>query len=313
MKKLFLTFAACLLWSSIAFGQAEKFVSSVTIQRQRAIVEHLCDSLLEGRAAGTKGGQLAGDYIQAQFDSLQLRPFYYNRKQTFWNKGKTMHNVLGVVPALAPSDKYVVVSAHYDHIGILKGKFYPGADDNAAGVAALISVAEMFSQMRRDSIGPGVNIIFAAFDAKQLSMAGSKHFIASLPFSPGQILCEINLDIFGSSLVPVRSRKDYLIVLGRHTLPENLRSALTMAGSKAGLDIDYTFYGSDDFTKTMFKIGDQYSFSQKGIPALMMTSGFHSHTLKTSDTPEIIDWEVLLARTRYLFYTTLYLSNGGNR
>ena len=310
MKKLLLTFAASLLLGSLAFGQSEKYTSLVGKGRQQHIIEHLCDSLLEGRATGTRGGQLARDYIRSEFDSLGLQPFYYNRTQPFWHSGLQMNNVLGVVPALAPSDKYIVVSAHYDHIGTIKGKFYPGADDNASAVAALLSVAEMFSAMRRDSIGPGVNIVFAAFDGKQMSLAGSRHFTANLPFAPSQIICEINLDIFGSSLVPVHSRKDYLIVLGRQTLPENLRSALSRANlaKGAGLDIDFTFYGSDDFTRTMFKIGDQYSFSQKGIPSLMMTSGFHSHTLKTSDTPEIIDWDVLYKRTLFLFYTVLELS-----
>ena len=72
------------------------------------------------------------------------------------------------------------------------------------------------------------------------------------------------------------------------------------AGAGKGPEIiskDYTFYGSDDFTRTMYKLGDHYSFNQKGIPALLFTSGFHQHTLKTSDTPEIIDHKVLLKRT----------------
>ncbi len=272
---------------------------------QRAIIEHLCDSTMDGRASGTLGGALAGAYIEEYFNSLELKPFQYNSSQSFRDRnGIRMTNIMGVVPALQPCEDFIVVSAHYDHLGSIKGKVYPGADDNASGVAALLTIADAFSQMRRDSIGPGVNILFVAFDGKEYSMAGSRHFISTLPISPSHIICEINMDILGATLVPVHKNKpEYLIVLGRNTLPENLRGIISTCNLRGGmgLDIDYTFYGSDDFTRTMYKLGDHYPFSQKGIPALLFTSGFHQHTLKTSDTPEIIDHKVLLKRTRLIF------------
>lgn len=309
----------CIAASLLAFpfkatAQPGKYESVATVSLQREIVEHLCDSIMEGRASGSKGGEAARIYIQEYFKNLELKPFYFRSSQTFrHNDTIKMHNVFGVVPALAPSEKYIVVSAHYDHLGIIKGKTYPGADDNASGVAALLTVAEMFSQMRRDSVGPGVNILFVAFDGKEYSMAGSKRFTAQLPIAPENILCEINLDILGSTLVPVHRRQDYLIVLGRNTLPEGLRGCIAKANRVAALDIDYTFYGSDDFTRTMYRLGDHYPFYQKGVPALLFTSGFHQHTLKTTDTPEIIDYPVLARRTKLIFNTIINLYNGRNR
>ena len=283
----------------------DRYAKTITDGGQRAIIDHLCDSRMEGRAAGTLGGALAGAYIEEYFKNLEMKPFHYNDSQSFRSKeGVRMCNIMGVVPALAPCEDFIVVSAHYDHLGSIKGKVYPGADDNASGVAALLTIADAFSQMRRDSIGPGVNILFVAFDGKEYSMAGSRHFTSTLPVSPSHIICEINMDILGSTLVPVhKSKPEYLIVLGRNTLPENLRGVISACNLRKGmgLDIDYTFYGSDDFTRTMYKLGDHYSFNQKGIPALLFTSGFHQHTLKTSDTPEIIDHKVLLKRTQLIF------------
>ena len=219
---------------------AERYEKMVSEGEQRAIIEHLCDSIMEGRGSGTPGGRAAGKYISDYFKRLELKPFYYKTDQVFWQKGGiNVHNIMGVVPALQPSDEYVVVCAHYDHLGKIKGRVFPGADDNASGVAALLTIADMFSQMRRDSVGPGVNILFVAFDGKEYSMAGSKHF------------CQ-------------------------------LREVKRL-------------------TKTMYKLGDHYPFSQRGIPALLFTSGFHQHTLKTSDTPDIIDHKVLAKRTRLIF------------
>ncbi|MBR3744393.1 MAG: M28 family peptidase [Bacteroidales bacterium] len=296
-------------------AQTEKYEEIASESLQREIIEHLCDSVMEGRGSGTGGGMLARNYILNRFEQLDLKPFYFRRQESFfYNEKITMHNVMGVVPALGISDKYIVVSAHYDHLGVIKGKTYPGADDNASGVAALLTMAQMFSQMRQDGMGPSVNILFVAFDGKEYSMAGSKRFIAGLPIAPQDIVCEINMDILGSTLVPVHKNPEYLIVLGRNTLPEGMRNIISNCnyGRKLYLDIDFTFYGSDDFTRTMYRHGDHYAFNQKGVSALFFTSGFHEHTLKTTDTPAIIDYEVLAKRTKLIFYTILGISNVSN-
>ena len=303
--KYIFTILFAMLPSGLFAQTGDRYGQVISEGGQRAIIEHLCDSIMDGRASGTLGGAIAGAYIEEYFNNLELKPFQYNSSQSFRDKnGIRMTNIMGVVPALGPCEDFIVVSAHYDHLGAIKGKVYPGADDNASGVAALLTLADAFCQMRRDSIGPFVNILFVAFDGKEYSMAGSRHFTSSLPVAPSHIICEINMDILGATLVPVhKNRPEYLIVLGRNTLPENLRGIISSCNLRKdmGLDIDYTFYGSDDFTRTMYKLGDHYPFSQKGIPALLFTSGFHQHTLKTSDTPQIIDHKVLLKRTRLIF------------
>lgn len=292
------------------------YSASITEDAQREAIGHLCDSIMEGRASGTPGSAAAAEYISTRFNQMELKPFYYRSAQSFRSqKGVRMRNLMGVVPAIEPSDQYIVVSAHYDHLGIIKDKVYPGADDNASGVAALLSIAEAFARMRRDSVGPGVNILFIAFDGKEYSMTGSRTFSSDMPISPSQVVCEINMDILGSTLVPPHKNPEYLIVLGRNTLPDKFRDIIAKCNlaKDMGLDIDYTFYGSDDFTKTMYKLGDHYPFYQHNIPALLFTSGFHQHTLKTTDTPEIIDHKVLLKRTRLIFNVINEMSRAGAR
>lgn len=319
MKKSYLIIILMLILSPLRISAqaARGYSGLITEDGQRETVVHLCDSLMEGRASGSPGGAAAADFITAEFNRMELKPFYWQRTQMFrQHTGLKMRNIMGVVPSLRPSDEYIVVSAHYDHLGIIKGRVFPGADDNASGVAALLSLAEAFSQMRRDSVGPGVNILFIAFDGKEYSMAGSKYFTANMPVAPSKIVCEVNMDILGSTLVPVHKDKpEYLIVLGRNTLPERYRGIISSCNQAKDmkLDIDYTFYGSDDFTKTMYKLGDHYPFNQKGVPALLFTSGFHQHTLKTTDTPEIIDHRVLAKRTRLVFDVILELSRQAGR
>lgn len=305
MKKRLSLLAALLMALPLFSQQHSEYEAVADAASQMRIVEHLCDSIMAGRASGSDGSANARRYIMNYLDQLQVQPFLYQSTQKFYHKGGVqMHNILAVVPALGFSDKYVVVSAHYDHLGTIKGKTYPGADDNASGVSALLTLAQMFSQMRRDSVGPGVNILFALFDGKEYSMAGSEHFVSTLPIAADKIICNVNMDILGSTLVPPKGfGSNYMIVLGRGTLPrgrQDLIDSCNMAGGEP-LELDYTFYGSDEFTKTMYKLGDQYPFSKKGIPALLFTSGFHSHTLKTSDTPAIVSGDVLARRTRLIF------------
>ena len=317
-KSVFIIILMLVLTPLRIFAQKDgTYVRMITEDGQRETVEHMCDSIMEGRASGSPGAAAAADFIAGEFSRMELKPFYWQQTQLFrQHTGLKMRNIMGVVPALEPSDKYIVVSAHYDHLGIIKGRVFPGADDNASGVAALLSLAEAFSQMRRDSIGPGVNILFIAFDGKEYCMSGSKYFTSNMPIAPSQIICEVNMDILGSTLVPVHKNKpEYLIVLGRNTLPEKYRGIISSCNQAKdlNLDIDFTFYGSDDFTKTMYKLGDHYPFSQKGVPALLFTSGFHQHTLKTTDTPEIIDHKVLAKRARLVFGVILELSRRAGR
>ncbi len=305
MKKR-LSLLAALLMALPLFGQQHSEYEAIADSAsQMRIVEHLCDSIMAGRASGSDGSANARRYILNYLDQLQVQPFFYRSTQKFYHKGGVqMQNILAVVPALGVSDKYVVVSAHYDHLGTIKGKTYPGADDNASGVSALLTLSQMFSRMRRDSVGPGVNILFVLFDGKEYSMAGSEHFMSTLPVAPDKIICNVNMDILGSTLVPPKGYgSDYMIVLGRGTLPRSSRDLIDSCNKAGGdaLEIDYTFYGSDDFTQMMYKLGDHYSFSKKGIPALLFTSGFHNHTLKTTDTPAIVNGEVLARRTRLIF------------
>ena len=292
-------------------GPYTMFEQMIFHQKQERILSYLADDCARGRSVGTLAHQNIGRYIRDHFEQYGLKPFQGHYYQHFkCDSTKVGRNIVGFIPSIIPSNEYIIISAHYDHIGALNGFVYNGADDNASGVTALMNLAEMFGSMHKAKMGPDKNIIFVAFDAKEMSMAGSRHFVKSLGIPKKNIVCAINMDQIGSTLEPVHEGiKDYLIILGENTLKKEDRGKIGLCNRfyNIDLDIDYTFYSSEAFTTLYYKLSDQVAFEEAGIPALLLTSGFHSPTYKISDDMNIISFPTLKKRTVLVFYFVMML------
>ena len=166
------------------------------------------------------------------------------------------------------------------------GRLYPGADANASGVAALISLAHNAPSSPRDGI------IFVAFDGHSSDYAGARDLLRLL--GKRNIRLMVNLDTVGSTLAPVELKhRRFLIALGAERYDSSLRSCARLPGLK----LYYDYYRSDKFTRLFYrKIGEQRVFLEAGVPAVVFTSGVTLNTNKSTDTPETLDYEVLRAR-----------------
>lgn len=298
-KKIFLSILIFWTVSSAAqdFGYYGNLVSQ---QEQEASLTYLADEMTRGRGSGSQSSLSATQFIADKFRECCLLPVDWNYTQSFrYNDTVVVRNVVGILPASRPSDEYVVVSAHYDHLGEINGRLYCGADDNASGVTALLSIAKAMRQMRTDGTVLGKNVIFVAFDGKELNMSGSEYFVKHLPVSAKAVLCDVNLDMLGTDLVPPGKSREYLIQVGEETLPARYQGNMNRIcwASPYRLDLDQSFYGSRDFRKMFYKMSDQASFSKAGIPAVVFSSAFHDHTYKITDKKEIINFPLLYKRT----------------
>lgn len=281
-----------------------KYENLISVEDLQKTLEHLTHEMTEGRASGTIGKTLAEHFLVEQFRTLGLKPWNWNYTQSFRFKDSiAVRNVVGLLPASVPTDEYIVIGAHYDHLGRLGHSIYPGADDNASGVTALLSLARMFAAMKADGAGPRKNLIFVAFDGKELDMAGSRHFVRHLTLPRSRIMAMVNMDMLGTDLVPPHKNREYLFAIGENTLPETYQGYLSYICKRTlyKLDLDLSFYGSRDFSKMMYQTSDQHPFAHAGIPAVLFTSAFHQHTYKKSDTSDIIDYPLLRKRTLVIF------------
>lgn len=170
-------------------------------------VRTLASADFGGRRTGSEGSRKAQAFLQQRFAALGLIPFgaAYAAPFSFTHasiKGllapgkayKTAYpaaaNYIGYIAGSARPQHFIVVSAHYDHLGIKDGRLYPGADDNASGVAAMLAIAAWFKDHP-----PRHTIVFAAFDGEELGLQGARAFLAALPFPKAQLALDLNLDM----------------------------------------------------------------------------------------------------------------------
>ncbi|HEX8853116.1 MAG TPA: M28 family peptidase, partial [Pyrinomonadaceae bacterium] len=175
--------------------ESREALARVTADGLRGHVSFLASDALEGRRAGARGADLAAEYIAAQFRRAGLEPAgadgSYFQTATFTSRGApateiTSRNVAAILRGSDPKlrDTYVILSAHYDHLGIRENvegdKLFNGANDNASGTAGLVEVASALSTLKRR---PRRSILFVAFTGEEFGLRGSR-FYAEHPLVP---------------------------------------------------------------------------------------------------------------------------------
>ncbi|MBQ9194782.1 MAG: M28 family peptidase, partial [Bacteroidales bacterium] len=282
----------------------------------RASVEYLCAPELGGRATGTDGGRAVADWLEGEFRVLGLRPLSGAWMHGFSTSEGLARNIMGLIPGSYTPSRYVVLMAHFDNLGTLNGRFYPGADANASGVAALLQLARMVTQMNTCHKIYGQGLILVALDAKEKNQGGAERLwqeisagklldpVSGQAVSPSQISLVVNLDQLGGTQAPLtKGNPRFLMMLSDDATGR--RSALESANKDIGLNLElgYDYYGSKDFTRLFYRrVSDQRIFLEHGIPAVMFTSGITLLNNKPTDTPDSLDYEVLRDRVRLIFY-----------
>jgi hypothetical protein len=191
---------------------------------------------------------------------------------------KTVHNVAGFLPG--STDEYVVIGAHYDHLGLGEqfsmapskiGTIHPGADDNASGTAGVIELARWYAKQPKQKRG----ILFLCFAGEELGLLGSSYYVSHPTFPLERAVAMINMDMIGR----IRDSKVFIGGVGSGS---NLKATIEEIQPKYQLRMDFSDssgYGSSDHT----------SFTTKQVPVLFFFSGLHSDYHRPSDTWDKID------------------------
>ena len=330
-KLLILLLLAGLLPPSGASAQSTGFRSPADLAVERFIsqealrtdISFLSGPFCQGRGASQAGLGEAGMWAVRQFASQHLLPMDGTLCQTFVAGGHVCHNVVGMIPARTPSymssGRYLIITAHYDNLGVLEGKTYPGADSNASGVAVLNRLIRAFRYLSESGAGLPQNIIFAALDGKQLSLAGAQDLCSRIALNrlhdpvtgkaihARDISAVINLDILGGTSSPLtKGREDYLILLGggRH----NAMLQTINFNKDIRLQLGFNYYGSKGFTDLFLnRVSDQRPFRERGIYGVMFTSGITMDTNRETDTEDKINYDILARRAELIFRWTEHL------
>jgi Peptidase family M28/PDZ domain len=253
--------------------------SPITVPELQAHAAFLASDTLQGREAGTAGGQAVAAYLADELRRLKLQPIGSENdyRQPF---GTCYQNVLGLLVGSDPvlKDEWIVVGAHFDHVGFGNrtnshgpfGQIHNGADDNASGVSCLLEIAEALKG------GPPLrrSVAFAFWDGEEKGLLGSEHWLKTHPARP-QIRFYTNLDMVG------RLRDDTVEVFGVRTLP-GLRTRLARSNA-SDLQLKFDWVQRDD--------SDHYNFYLRNIPYVMLYTGLHNDYHRPSDDIEKLNIE----------------------
>ena len=227
---------------------------------------------MEGRKAGTQGIEKAARYIENEFQKIGLNKFdgLSTYRQEFNEKGLALFNVIGILEGKSNKDEFIVISAHYDHLGINKNGngdvIYNGANDNASGVAAVLALAKYFSKMKVNER----SIIFVAFTAEEMGLIGSNYFGEKI--NPKKIVAGINIEMIGKQS-PFGPKTAWITGYNKSTFGEIIKKNLE--GS------DYNIYPDPYLSFNLFFRSDNASLARLGIPA---------HTFSTSPMDKDLDY-----------------------
>jgi hypothetical protein len=259
------------------------------------VVRELASPRYEGRRTSTAGGRAARAFVRHAFADLGLQPAGDRFEQPFQFTPSIARrpppgtapatyddaaNVVGVVDGTASGARAIVVSAHYDHLGVQNGRMYPGADDNASGVAALLAIARHVKAhpLRHP-------ILFAAFDAEELGLRGAKTFLASPPRPRREIALNVNLDMVS------RNDRQEIYAAGTYHHPW-LKPLLEDVQRRAAVKIRFGHDspaarsgGVEDWTNQ----SDHGAFHEAGIPFVYFGVEDHPDYHTPGDTADRID------------------------
>jgi Zn-dependent M28 family amino/carboxypeptidase len=290
-----------------AFTQSHPLLDSlITEKNLKKVVYYLSADSLQGRLANTRQADTAAAFIARKMDTAGLKKIaglngYYDQ----WGKDfRYAKNVIGFLPGTTQKEEIVIISAHYDHLGtsstwkpdMKRDVVYNGANDNASGVAVMLSLASYFAQYPL-----GRSVMFIAFGSEELGLWGSKGF-ASL-VNAKSIMAQINLEMLGR-----KGRYKRPLITG-HTY-SNLRDVLNV--TLYDLLQVANYFEEDDGRGDLFRRSDNFPLAQLGIPAhsIMLTTDEDPYYHRLGDEAKTLDYATMCDIARKIAVAITPLVNG---
>lgn len=218
-------------------------------------------------------------------------------------------NVAAYAEGTDLKQEYIVLTAHYDHLGKKEDGIYRGADDNGTGTAAIMEVARVLRLAREKGIKPRRSILILLFTAEEKGLLGSDYYVRYPLLPLKEAVTNLNIDMIGRR-DPIHADKgDYIYIIGSNFLSRELHDVNEEANRECvGINLDYTFNDPDEPNRLYYR-SDHYNFARHNIPCIFYFSGLHEDYHRPTDTIEKLDINLLKTRTTLVFETLWRLAN----
>jgi hypothetical protein len=220
-------------------------------------------------------------------------------------------DVLGYLEGTDLKDQLLVISAHYDHLGKRDSVIYFGADDDGSGTVSLLELAAAFSKAKDAGKGPRRSILFLANSGEEKGLFGSEYYTDHPVYPLNNTTADLNIDMIGRK-DPGRKQGDsnnYVYIVGDDKLSSDLHSiSVGMNKKYTGLELDYRFNDPKDPLKIFYR-SDHFNFARKGVPIIFYFDGINNDYHKPTDTPDKINYDLMVKRARLVFFTAWEMAN----
>ncbi len=299
----------------------EKYANQINSDDLKEHLFLLSSDILEGRKTGEKRQGMAVNYFTAYYEHIGLKapeeyPEYTQNipQEYFENKSDgSSENVLAFIEGNTFPNEVVVISAHYDHLGMQGEEVYNGADDNASGSSALMELAQSFQMAKKQGNGPKRSILFLHLTGEEIGLYGSKYYLENPVFAIDSTVVDLNIDMIGRVDEAHLDKKNYIYLIGSNRLSQDLHKLSEKANKNStNLKLDYTYNELNDPYK-FYERSDHYNFALNNIPVIFYFNGSHEDYHQITDTADKIDFDLLALRTKLVFYTAWEIANRENR
>lgn len=222
-------------------------------------------------------------------------------------------NVMGLLEGTDLKNEYVVMTAHYDHVGKRNDTtIYYGADDDGSGTTGILELAEAFAKAKADGKGPRRSILFMTVSGEEKGLWGSRYYSEHPVYPLDKTTVDLNIDMIGRIGTEYLKDKDstnYVYIIGDDKLSSDLTPITEDVNKKyIGMKLDRKYNDPNDKNRFYFR-SDHYNFAQKGVPIIFYFNGTHADYHRPTDTPDKINYPMMAKRAQLVFYTAWEMAN----
>jgi peptidase M28-like protein len=301
----------------------KKYLNTITAGELKKHLTIVASDEMEGRETGSAGQKKAGTYLVNQYQSDGIpfpkgaENFYQKVPAEYMNAkyGENLpdsENIWAFIEGTEKPDEIVVVSAHYDHVGVKNEKVYNGADDDGSGTVALLEIAQAFQKAKKDGHGPKRSILILHVTGEEHGLHGSRYYSEHPLFPIANTVADVNIDMIGRR-DELHKNSNYVYVIGSDYLSTDLFNICEESNKKfVNIELDYKYNSRKDPNRFYYR-SDHYNFAKNGIPSVFLFNGTHADYHKDTDEVDKIEFDALAKRAQFAFTIAWEIANRDER
>lgn len=305
----------------ISEANVEEYGSTITAAELKDHLYTFASDEFQGRDTGKPGQKKAANYLKDNYMKMEIasplggEDYFQDIPSSFFNnKYNDSENVVAFIKGSEFPEEIVVISAHYDHVGMdSEGNIYNGADDDGSGTVSILEIAEAFKEAQNDGYQPRRSILFLHVTGEEKGLLGSDYYTKNPIFPLENTVTDLNTDMIGRIDPKHEDNPNYIYLIGSDKLSTQLHELSEDVNNKyTQFDLDYTYNDENDPNRFYYR-SDHYNFAKHNIPVIFYFNGTHADYHQPTDTPDKIEYDLMARRAQLIFYTAWEVANRDER